>query len=1319
MNQSISMEEIDEIFHIITKNAYIIRIDKIEELFNKYKEIVKPNADLSRLAKKYEIPMTKDNTLNASVVYKKRRLELVNYLYNSISNKLNEINEEEEKQRLKNEWNEAIKDMEPEETPNDDEYFKQIEEYYKIPQPKLTPEEAEARIVKYVDSDEYKQHQKELEEKQKQIELLQRRIEEQQKQIEELTKKNKAESSKLIIDGIKSKVLKYPAIHDLPAQDEFEKIYKQSHKNLDYDEYKEKLNENKDKIKQVIDEINNNEYSLHVNFEGYDNKCLKEIGKAILKWLGNQPITEHRKVQFKVGNYDWKTATLNIDSWKKFKECLGRGDLVYDLELTPEWSYKAGEKITELPHLSLISEIYIMPPIQKYKGVYKDNGGHFFEYLNNSPQFEDINEYFNRLQIFDKLSLDGKTQREELNDCCLIYALKILNVFTEPELNLMRMRIKSRYLSFKALKELCKDFKFKIIKQKIDEEAVKDVRTETINDDETITEERTVYLCQYRDHYFINELTPFTKDYIEHIDIAPKDAFNKRYRKDKAKKGKNPWEKINIDNPKEKSRFMSSGELVREWMRQNKFSPITFATADVLKTDLYDHVKDEEYPLEFDEESCLKLIQAPNENKNKPQSGTGKALDKDKVEKSFWYADFEADTSQEIHKPFMCVLQSADGKIEKVFKGKDCGKKLLECLPENAICYFHNLAYDWCMFMRYASRVQKVIKKGSKVYQAKLIYKKKLLTFKDSYPIFMCKLSVLPKAFGLKDVQKELFPYKYYTLNRLESNEGIINEAGINEDKKWTEEDYKTFEENIDSIPGCRLSENTFDMYKYAEFYCKQDVRILREAFEKLCDGFMNEFNIDVKSLITTPTLANEFFSREVYEPNKNLYYIGGHVRDFISRAVYGGRCMTAYNKKWHTINKIYDYDAVSLYPSAMRRLWTVEGKPEVLNVPDSSIIYKSMPSFLQKYNTKNGVGAFVVEINIVKVNKHYAFPLIVQHTEDGNLNDDNIIEGKPVKMVVDNIMLEDLIEFQKIEFQIIKGYVWNGKRDFKIQEVIQKVFDSRLKYKAEKNPLEQLYKLIMNSSYGKTIQKPIETDLKFVSKWKKSENEPSEYERYIQKNYNKIIEIIEVNDDIAIIKVKKQIDKHFNFSLLGVQVLSMSKRIMNEVMCLGFDIGCHIYYQDTDSMHIEADDLPKLEEAFEEKYKRPLRGKAMGQFHSDFPTINDHDEIPQSIESYFLMKKVYIDKLQDSTGDIDYMIRGKGLTQQSIKYAAGRNGGIMNLYKSLFEGNEETFNLCDGQPSFEMLNNFTISTREAFIRKIKTTYEEGLREKYFNYVNY
>ena len=174
----------------------------------------------------------------------------------------------------------------------------------------------------------------------------------------------------------------------------------------------------------------------------------------------------------------------------------------------------------------------------------------------------------------------------------------------------------------------------------------------------------------------------------------------------------------------------------------------------------------------------------------------------------------------------------------------------------------------------------------------------------------------------------------------------------------------------------------------------------------------------------------------------------------------------------------------------------------------------------------------------------------------------------------------------------------------------------------------------------------------------------------------------------------------------------------MNEVMCLAFDIGCHIYYQDTDSMHIEVEDLPRLVEAFKEKYNRELIGSNLGQFHSDFPTINGHEETPVSIESYFLMKKMYIDKLQDSSKQIDYMIRGKGLTQASIEYAADRwhHSNYMELYRSIYEGNNQTFDLTKGQPCFAMNKNMTVSTVKAFSRTIKTTYEAGKRDEYFKY---
>ena len=91
--------------------------------------------------------------------------------------------------------------------------------------------------------------------------------------------------------------------------------------------------------------------------------------------------------------------------------------------------------------------------------------------------------------------------------------------------------------------------------------------------------------------------------------------------------------------------------------------------------------------------------------------------------------------------------------------------------------YFHNLAYDWIFLAHKLNSIINVIKKSSKIYSASGTYKRKFITFKDSLPIFMCKLSLLPKSFGLTGIQKEIFPYKYYTLARLEKN--IKNEYSL------------------------------------------------------------------------------------------------------------------------------------------------------------------------------------------------------------------------------------------------------------------------------------------------------------------------------------------------------------------------------------------------------------------------------------------------------------------------------------------------------------------------------------------------------------
>jgi hypothetical protein len=141
------------------------------------------------------------------------------------------------------------------------------------------------------------------------------------------------------------------------------------------------------------------------------------------------------------------------------------------------------------------------------------------------------------------------------------------------------------------------------------------------------------------------------------------------------------------------------------------------------------------------------------------------------------------------------------------------------------------------------------------------------------------------------------------------------------------------------------------------------------------------------------------------------------------------------------------DFDAVSLYPSAMKRLYTVRGLPALIT-----------GEYLDYNKLKSESTYFVVEIEITAVNKHYDFPLLAIPDKAAQTLEwsDEYQVGK--RVVVNKTYLSDLIKFQKIEFKIIRGYMWQGTKDYSIAKLIDSLFLTRKKLKGEKNPLEIVY---------------------------------------------------------------------------------------------------------------------------------------------------------------------------------------------------------------------------------------------------------------------
>ena len=334
-----------------------------------------------------------------------------------------------------------------------------------------------------------------------------------------------------------------------------------------------------------------------------------------------------------------------------------------------------------------------------------------------------------------------------------------------------------------------------------------------------------------------------------------------------------------------------------------------------------------------------------------------------------------------------------------------------------------------------------------------------------------------------------------------------------------------------------------------------------------------------------------------------------------------------------------------------------------------------------------DAVDGYFVKIKVHTVGRRFRFPIVRVKDEDGGNLWTNDLEEKEI--IVDRFTLEDLIRHSNITYTVLQGYYFDEGRNNKVNAVIKTMFDMRLRYKKEKNPLQLVIKLMMNSGYGITGLKPIETDVKYV---------PHDQQvNFIQNHFNHIKWFTKMPNNEWRFELYKQIDTHYNRQHVACEILSVSKNIMNEVMCLAEDIGATIDYTDTDSMHIDFDSVERLGAAFKEKYGRELIGKKLGQFHTDFDfecsyhivdgkllrvgnSIESKGEI-HACQSIFLGKKSYIDRLQDEEGNEAYHIRLKGIPSKCIqaKCDEAYSGNPMLMFHDLFEGKEVEFDLESG----------------------------------------
>ncbi len=586
------------------------------------------------------------------------------------------------------------------------------------------------------------------------------------------------------------------------------------------------------------------------------------------------------------------------------------------------------------------------------------------------------------------------------------------------------------------------------------------------------------------------------------------------------------------------------------------------------------------------------------------------------------------------------------------------------------------------------------------------------IRFQDTYKTISMPLSDFGKSFKL-DQAKEVMPYDMYTEEFVRSG-GVATMEQLNAVPNFKDRDQLL--KNLASwgcVVECEDGVRRYDMMKYSRIYCRADVDVLKKGWRVFRDSLLTAFDIDAFHYPTISSIGDAYLTEQgCYD---GVHKIAGVPQRFIANASVGGRVMCAENKPVRNISKpslspdlpedtndeietkktLADFDGVSLYPSSMARI------PGFL---------KGAPKVWDETVNLDDVDGYFVKIRVDKVGKRYRFPIARLKDDEGGNVWTNEVEG--CEITVDKWTLEDLVRWSKIEYTVLQGYYFDQGRNATINGVIQDLFNMRLKYKKEDNPLQLVIKLIMNASYGICGLKPIDVDTRYITEGERKDN-------FINTNFNRIKDFTQMNNNEWRFELYKEIDTHFNRQHVACEILSVSKNIMNEVMCTAEDVGgpC-IHYTDTDSMHIDDDMVAPLAEEFEKRYGRELIGKKLGQFHTDFDfsvsysnvddklvpcAIKSKGEI-KAVESVFLGKKSYIDLLEDDGGNSAYHIRLKGIPSKCImhKVTTEYGGNPMLMFNDLFEGSVVEFDLsAGGAVMFKVNKNHTMST-VSMTRKVR-----------------
>jgi len=924
---------------------------------------------------------------------------------------------------------------------------------------------------------------------------------------------------------------------------------------------------------------------------------------------------------------------------------------------------------------------YTITKIKDAATYYKFKGK-FLCYTNNT----DIN--MDRYGLYKELT-DDKLEIINKNNCLYI-ALETLKMSTY-KLQKFKSIIKTRHISICKLKELTELLNITIELYKFkNDDSNEHLKTTYGNNDLEIYK-----VAFYKNHYFIyDDINYSSYSLNNYFTLKGIKDFNKIY----STNSKGSY------NKDEKRAFTNSLTALKIFLENKLMKPMDNNTINIFNTLFYDELNTtaDDNEIFINEKEFLYADKRQEKGLTKDDEEEEEYNDfKDYKIATFDFETYTNDKNEII--PYLGVLKY-DGEKEKRAYGVNCAKDLMKFINTNTFLIGHNAKFDYSFICEHLYNKQELFN-GSKFISCKATYNKHNLKIVDFYNLISEPLKNMNDIFKLGDTHKEYMPYDLFNDNSID----ILKCQYVNYDKCLSfvksDEDKELFLENCEKWRCFTNDNKMINMVKYSMEYCVIDCEVLQKSYNTFKNWISEAFNINIDNCLTTSSISRKLLQkRRVFI---DCYKHSGAIQQYIKNFIVGGRTMCANNEKHKILDKIITaLDANSLYPSAIIKTGFIKGTPKKINKNT-------------KYNEIKDYTHYFIRIKINKVGIKLKFPLLSRKDDKGILNFTNDLCGDKIHYV-DKTTLEDLIKYQKIEFDIIDGIYYNDGRNYAICDLVNELYEIRKLKVKEENPIELVYKLVLNSIYGIMIEN------EHMSKILNFNNE-NDFNKYLDLNHESISEYVKINNSYRVY-VKSEISNHFNCSHIGVDILSYSKHIMNDVICLSEQLNKDVYYQDTDSLFINLDDVNEINEKYIKDTGKILLGNELGQFKTDLK-IKGCENVKGS-NAYFLGKKCYYLKMTGTdkkTKDIIIKdkIRMAGVSDTSIMYeinkqVVNKKGDIVNqfidceeVYKKLFDGEAVEFDLCEYNETTNKPGKFKVEYNKLTLGMTQRT--EFKRTRQFN----